>query len=240
MMKACGELGHEVSLATVVPPEPPAIEGAAIREYVRLTAPLDDERTATRCRARVCSTGSDRSGAWRITGSGRCARRRAGSSPTRSSSAAWTRCPTSPALENTIRVWYAADEWVLHHLSMLQFRRGHLLDNLKGAAMKGLYERAHRGVVDRVWVVTERDRRAMQRVAGMRDVDVLPNGVDADFFKPGPEAVEAEDGGLLGPAGFRPEHPGARMVLPARVAEGARRPRPTRDSRSSDFSRRLP
>ena len=39
-------------------------------------------------------------------------------------------------------------------------------------------------MLDRVWVVSEADRRAMQRVAGVGGVDVLPNGVDAEYFAP--------------------------------------------------------
>ena len=204
MMKACGELGHEVSLATVVPPEPPAIEGATIREYVRLTAPLDmdadaDPLPGTRLQHKFRSF-------WGVEDhwvrSLRAAARRL--KPDAVIVGGLDALPYFPALENTIRVWYAADEWVLHHLSMLQFRRGHFVDNLKGAAMKGLYERAHRDVMERVWVVTERDRRAMQRVAGVRDVDVLPNGVDADFFKPGPEPVEPKTAVFWGRLDFGP------------------------------------
>jgi glycosyltransferase involved in cell wall biosynthesis len=56
--------------------------------------------------------------------------------------------------------------------------------NVKAAAVKGLYERAYGPLLDRVWVVSEADRRAMQRVAGVGGVDVLPNGVDADHFAP--------------------------------------------------------
>src|SRR5262249_27140141 len=53
--------------------------------------------------------------------------------------------------------------------------------------LKGLYERVHRRVVDRVWVVSQSDRRAMRWLAGMRSVDVVTLGVDTDFFAPGPE-----------------------------------------------------
>ncbi len=56
--------------------------------------------------------------------------------------------------------------------------------NVKQAAVKGLYERAYGPMLDRVWVVSEADRRAMQRVAGVGGVDVLPNGVDAEHFAP--------------------------------------------------------
>jgi glycosyltransferase involved in cell wall biosynthesis len=82
------------------------------------------------------------------------------------------------------RVWYAADEWAWHHLSQVQFLRPATWGNLKQAVVKGLYERAYRGLLDRVWVVSEADSRAMHWVAGARHVDVLPNGVDGDHFAP--------------------------------------------------------
>jgi glycosyltransferase involved in cell wall biosynthesis len=79
-----------------------------------------------------------------------------------------------------------------------------LREHLRDAAIKGLYERAHRGVMDRVWVVTDADRRAMRWVAGVKNVDVLPNGVDADFFTPGVEAPEARTAVFWGRLDFGP------------------------------------
>ena len=83
-----------------------------------------------------------------------------------------------------MRVWYAADEWAWHHLSQVHPLRPSTWANVKEAAVKGLYERAYGALLDRVWVVSEADRRAMQWVAGVCGVDVLPNGVDADHFAP--------------------------------------------------------
>ena len=206
MLKACGDLGHEVSLATVVPPEPPAIEGAAIREYVRLTAPLgadanEDPLPGTRLQHRFRSF-------WGIEDhwarSLRSAIRRL--RPEAVIAGGLDALPFFPVIkqENTIGVLYAADEWVLHHLSMLQFRRGHLIDNLRGAAIKGLYERAHRSIIDRAWVVTESDRRAMHRMAGIRHVDVVQTGIDINYYKPGPEAVEPQSAIFWGRLDFGP------------------------------------
>jgi len=48
---------------------------------------------------------------------------------------------------------------------------------VRSATIKGLYERAHRRVIDRVWVVSDSERRAMRWLAGMPVVDVLPLGV---------------------------------------------------------------
>ena len=89
-----------------------------------------------------------------------------------------------------MRIWYAADEWVLHHVSQLQPSLSSWREHLEGAAIKGVYERAHRDVADRVWVVSEGDQRAMRRIAGFRHADLLPNGVDSTFFAPGPEVPE--------------------------------------------------
>lgn len=88
------------------------------------------------------------------------------------------------AVESAERVWYAADEWVIHHLSQVDPRRRGTWHNIRDAAIKGLYERAFASTIDRVWVVSAPDRRAARWIAGIRHVDVVPNGVDADHFLP--------------------------------------------------------
>jgi polysaccharide biosynthesis protein PslH len=50
--------------------------------------------------------------------------------------------------------------------------------------VKGLYERAVAPLMDRVWVVSEADGRAMRRVVGPGKVVLVPNGVDSEFFTP--------------------------------------------------------
>jgi glycosyltransferase involved in cell wall biosynthesis len=92
--------------------------------------------------------------------------------------------PYLGAVKRALRVWYAADEWAWHHVSQVQIGKPASWANLRQAAVKGMYERAYAGLVDRVWVVSEADRRAMRWVAGLRDVDVVPNGVDSDWFRP--------------------------------------------------------
>jgi polysaccharide biosynthesis protein PslH len=92
--------------------------------------------------------------------------------------------PVLTAVRGAVRIWYAADEWVLHHLSQV-----HLLDtrswaNVRDAAIKGMYERAFRSVTDRVWAVTHRDAWAFKRIAGIDGVDLIPNGVDAAWYTP--------------------------------------------------------
>lgn len=92
--------------------------------------------------------------------------------------------PYLAAVENAKRVWYAADEWALHHWTLFSASRPTTYPHLKAAAIKGLYERAYAPKVDRVWVVSEADARAVRRVMGVRGVDVIPNGVDAAHFTP--------------------------------------------------------
>lgn len=92
--------------------------------------------------------------------------------------------PYLGAVRGRARVWYAADEWFWHHASQVKLRDRGTWGELKQAALKGLYERAYGPLLDRVWVVTEPDRRAMRLVAGVRGIDLVPNGVDGDHFAP--------------------------------------------------------
>lgn len=95
--------------------------------------------------------------------------------------------PYLGAVEGAVRVWYAADEWAWHHLSQMRLTQPGTWHHLKEAIIKGLYERAYRRVVERVWVVSDADRRAMRWLGGVANVDVIANGVDADYYRPGPE-----------------------------------------------------
>lgn len=92
--------------------------------------------------------------------------------------------PYLGAVRGRARVWYAADEWFWHHASQVQPLRPRTWGEMKQATVKGLYERAFRSITDRVWVVTEPDRRAMRWVMGARGIDVVPNGVDGDYYTP--------------------------------------------------------
>ncbi len=97
--------------------------------------------------------------------------------------------PYLGGVDQAVRVWYAADEQAYQHLSRIRVTAPRSLAHLKHAAIKGLYERAYRPLIDRVWVVSDTERRAARWLAGLRVVDVLPNGVDADYYGPssGPE-----------------------------------------------------
>ena len=88
------------------------------------------------------------------------------------------------ALPNIIKVWYAADEWFLHHLSLMKFKSPLTWGNLRVGLFRLVYERSYVRSVDRCWVVTNQDRIAMERLAGYPHVDLVPNGVDAEYYKP--------------------------------------------------------
>ncbi|MDR1727507.1 MAG: glycosyltransferase [Acidobacteriota bacterium] len=80
------------------------------------------------------------------------------------------------------RVWYAADEWFWHHLSLVKPFDIKSWIEVYSALIKGLYEWSYRKFMDRIWVVTKSDARAMHRITGINNIDILPNGVDASYF----------------------------------------------------------
>lgn len=90
--------------------------------------------------------------------------------------------PYLAGVESAIRIWYAADEWALHHLSQLFPTRPATWGEAKTALIKGLYEWVYASLVDRAWVVSDRDARAVRWVMGSA-VDVAPNGVDFDHYR---------------------------------------------------------
>jgi polysaccharide biosynthesis protein PslH len=188
MMQALIALGHEVALLTAADPAPEALAGLPL--VLRRTfsqagdAPgpsLNLSRTQERFRAywgidparvrAVARTAEEcRADAVVVVG--------------------LNVLPYLGAVKGCLRIWYAADEWAWHHLSQVGLRPS-TWGELKQALVKGLYERAYRSLLHRVWVVTDQDRRAMRWVAGVRGLDVVPNGVDGDHYGP-VEGVEAE------------------------------------------------
>jgi glycosyltransferase involved in cell wall biosynthesis len=85
-----------------------------------------------------------------------------------------------------LRVWAMADEWIYHHLSQVQITDRSSWHHFRSAVIKGAYERAYRSMVDRFWAVSDTDLRAGRWLAGMRTGDLLPNGVDTEFYRPLP------------------------------------------------------
>ncbi|HKV98485.1 MAG TPA: glycosyltransferase family 4 protein [Vicinamibacterales bacterium] len=201
MMKACASLGHDVALVTATEPEGPALEGLPLRRRYRL-----DGRQGPPTPFRATWLQRKFQSYWGVESAqlGSLQRAIADFQPTAVVVVGLDALPYFPAISGPTRIWYAADEWVLHHLSQVQWSFRTMREHVSAAATKGLYERAHRNVIDRAWVVTESDRRAMRLVAGINDVDVLPNGVDAEYFRPGDEAVEDRTAVFWGRLDFGP------------------------------------
>ena len=92
--------------------------------------------------------------------------------------------PLLAIVKHSTRIWYPADDPALHHLSRIKLSQPKTWADAKLALVNGLFERAFRKSVDRVWVVSPADRRAMRLITGCRKVDVIPNGVDAEHYSP--------------------------------------------------------
>jgi glycosyltransferase involved in cell wall biosynthesis len=181
MMRALSHAGHDVSLATLHNPEPEAVDNAGLESIHHLTdydsheEPLALTKTQERFRSywgapvgtikQVARLSRDlQAQAVIVVGI--------------------NVLPYLAAVKNAIRVWYAGDESVLHHLSQFQCWDPSTWRNLKQAAVQGLYERTFRSILDRVWMVSKADRTAYQWVTGFRNVDVLPNGIDNEYYAP--------------------------------------------------------
>ena len=106
--------------------------------------------------------------------------------------------------DNVVRVWHAGDEWVLHHLSLMQASAPATWRELKPAAIKGLYEFVYGRELDRVWVVTVPDRTATRLVLRVSDIDILPNGVDVEAYKPVDVPVTPQSAVFWGRLDFEP------------------------------------
>ena len=178
MMKALASLGHEVGLATVDVPDPRALADLPLTLVTSI--PADTARPhLSRLQEKFRSYYGIHSE--HVAGVARLAREFKADTVV---AVGLEVLPYLCAVRDAHRVWYAADEWVRHHLT--QARHGGAWQNVKDALVKGVYERAFAPVVDRVWVVSERERRAMRWFGGMRAIDVVPNGVDAEYFTPSP------------------------------------------------------
>jgi glycosyltransferase involved in cell wall biosynthesis len=200
MMRALAALGHTIALATDAPPVEAAIEGLPLdARWVLDADPQAAPVALSYLQERYRSY-------WGIA-HGRIA-------ALRQRAAAWRAdvvvvvgleiLPYLAAPQGPLRIWYAADEWVWHYVSQLGTDPAHAMTHIRQAAIKGLYERAYGPLMDRVWVVSETERRAMRLVAGCPRVDVLPNGVDADAFVAGPVEPRRHSAVFWGRLGFGP------------------------------------
>jgi glycosyltransferase involved in cell wall biosynthesis len=185
MMRALAGLGHEVSLATLARPADEAVAGLPLRGRFELggDAPPDgrpaEPLPLSRMQERFRSYwGIDTDRVRRVADAARACQADA------VVVVGLNVLPYLGGVWGALRVWYAADEWAWHHLSQVRLTRPGTWGNARQAVVKGLYERAYAPILDRVWVVTGADRRAMRLVAGVSNVDVLPNGVDGEHYRP--------------------------------------------------------
>jgi glycosyltransferase involved in cell wall biosynthesis len=184
-MRALAEHGHQLALATLTPPPAEAIAGLTLEDY-RALAENDREE----CPSPLAGLAERYRSYWGIP-TGRLAAVATMSAEFKADCVVVVGLDVLPYLggvQNASRIWYAADEWVWHHLSQVRVRDRSTWINLREAAVKGLYERAFASLTDRVWVVSEADGRAMRRVIGPGKAVIVPNGVDSEFFQP--RAVE--------------------------------------------------
>jgi glycosyltransferase involved in cell wall biosynthesis len=183
-MRELARLGHEVSLLTAVPTVPEAVAGVPLvlrRAFSEVNGHADGcpPPSFTRLQERFRSY-------WgvateRVAAVGRTAQECGADAVI---VIGLNALPYLAGVRGARRVWYAADEWAWHHLSLVQWARPSTWKELKTAAVKGLYERAYGPLLDAVWVVSEADQRAMRRVAGVGAVDLIPYGVDTDYYCP--------------------------------------------------------
>lgn len=201
MMKSLAQLGAEVSLATLDEVDPRAIEGIRLAQASRLSenGPSSATTRLTPLQERFRSF-------WGISAAQIESVRQmaAASKPDVVIAFGLQTLPYLAGVDHALRVWAMADEWVYHHLSQVSVTDVRSWGNMKEALIKGLYERAYRPLVDRIWVVSEADRRAARWFAGMKVADLLPNGVDTEFYSPRTEMVMPASAVFWGRLDFGP------------------------------------
>jgi polysaccharide biosynthesis protein PslH len=112
--------------------------------------------------------------------------------------------PMLGGVHSALRIWYAADEWLLHHLSLVHVSRPDTWSELRHGVIKGLYEWSYGRLLDRTWVVSDADARAMRWLARRTEVDIVANGVDAAYYAPRDEAGLARSAVFWGRLDFGP------------------------------------
>jgi glycosyltransferase involved in cell wall biosynthesis len=200
-MKACSELGHTVFLAVASDTDRCALGGLRLEGEFRFdgTDSVDGAAGGTWLQRRFRSFFGVPESYLQVL-----ARIEGDIQPDAVIGSGLDVLPYFAAFSRTKRVWWAADELAWHHLSQMRVGASDVVANLRDAAIKMLYERAHRRLVDRVWVVTDTERRAMRWLAGMPRADVLSLGVDGSYFAPGDEPVAERTAAFWGRLDFGP------------------------------------
>jgi glycosyltransferase involved in cell wall biosynthesis len=202
MMKALAEAGADVSLATQQDTKPAAVEGVRLEHLTRLPSAMPAGVAPTKlpwAQERFRSF-------WGVE--------HAHIAAVRTLADDWRSdvviafglqsLPFLAGVDRAVRVWAMADEWVYHHLTMVRPTDRSTWHHLKSAAIKGVYERAYNSLVDRAWAVSDTDLRAGRWFAGIRHLDLLPNGVDTDFYRPLDEPVAPRTAVFWGRLDFEP------------------------------------
>ena len=183
MMAALAARGHSVSLATRKPPTPEAIAGLPLAGLYPLAGPSEGGRLPLSSWQRKFASYYGVEDTW-------------GASLARALRAeafdavivvARHLLPLLSVVRGPVRVWYPADDPAWHHLSRIAPLDRKTWAELRPAAINALYERSFRQHFDRLWVVSPADRTAARLITGCRQVDLIPNGVDGDYYRPGNE-----------------------------------------------------
>jgi glycosyltransferase involved in cell wall biosynthesis len=183
MMRALGELGHGVGVATFEPVEPEALAGATI-EWQTVVGPASEGEGRWDL---VYTAGQERFRSYWGAGKGRVLAVRDAARRFHADAVVaggMDVLPYFPALREFTTVWYAADELTRQYLGWVRPGRPATWKHVRDAALMVPYERVFARATDRVWVVTDDEATAMRRYGGFRGIDVLPNGVDAEHFSP--------------------------------------------------------
>jgi polysaccharide biosynthesis protein PslH len=179
MMKSLAARGHSVSLATMAPPSAQALEGLTLKSVHQLDLSTSGRLPLTYLQRRFVKYYGVKteygSSLARIVHEGRfhavvlVARHL---------------LPLLSGIRNSVCIWYPADDPAWHHLTRVHLLRPRTWSELLNAAANVVYERAFRSCYDRVWVVSATDRTAVRLFAGCPNVDLIPNGIDAEHYRP--------------------------------------------------------
>ncbi len=182
MMRALTDIGHDVALTTLMTPKPEALEGLdlcdlSVMPSRRLNTSFDHAPKMNWSQQRFQSywgieqanisfvgAKADALGADAVVVVG------------------MEVLPYLAGVKRQQRIWYAADEWVWHHLSLIKALQPGSWRHVKQAVVMGLYEFAFSNLIDRAWVVSGTDARALKMVTRIGGIDVVPNGVDSCHY----------------------------------------------------------